>query len=96
MIETGNKLTTEIVDLTGKTIKTVNEQSKYYYIGGHIWLISEDGYKLYNDETDKTVEYSNGSDIAFNRNSISLNKSEETSYALSDGGVYYNKSIIIL
>ena len=94
--ETGNKLTTEIVDLTGKTIKTVNEEAKYYYIGGHIWLISEDGYKLYNDETDKTVEYSNGSDIAFNRNSISLNKSEETSYALSDGGVYYNKSIIIL
>ena len=94
--ETGNKLTTELVDLTGKVIKSVSEKAKYYYLGGHIWLISEDGYKLYNDSTDKTVEYSNGSDIAFNRNSMNLNKSEEKSYKLSDGGVYYNKSIIVL
>ena len=94
--ESGNKLTTEIVDLTGKVIKSISEKAKYYYLGGHIWLISEDGYKLYNDSTDKTVEYSNGSDIAFNRNYMNTNKSEEKSYCLSDGGVYYNKSIIVL
>ena len=95
--ESGNKSTQEIVDLKGKTIKKIDDGDKYTYLGGHVWVVSDnDGYKLYNDETDKTADYENAYRLSSSGSSLNVNSSDDKSYCLSDGGVYYKKSAIIL
>ena len=94
--ESGSTWTSEIVDLKGQTIKKLNNGDSYTYLGGHIWVVSDnEGYKLYNDKTDKSVNYANAYNLS-NETSYNVNKSDDKSYCLSGGGVYYKKSAIIL
>ena len=50
--ESGESTKKEIVDLSGKVIKTIEEETSYYYLGGDIWYCYGDDEFLFNENTD--------------------------------------------
>ena len=53
--ENGESKQKDIIDMSGNVIKTLEDETSYYYLGGSIWYCSGEEKSLYNEKTGNMV-----------------------------------------
>ena len=89
--EIGESKKKEIGDLSGKVIKTIEEETSYYYLGGDIWYCYGDDEFLFNENTETTVAFESTPRISLYskvRGNGTKNPRRVEYKSLEDGGTF--------